>query len=100
MNKVENAWYGIMCSRWRVISRLARERVLRRALTAVLLRHGAVVHGCRDFHDMATITERRSPSVLATDFLLTSTAEQPHLGHTQRSTQTQPAYSLMTKIIA
>lgn len=58
LDKVQNARYWILdtLARLVILFVIYTDSDLRSNLPSVVMRYGAIIHGCGDFHDMATIT--------------------------------------------
>lgn len=59
LDEMQNARYRILdiLTRFVILFVIYTDSYLRSHLPSVVMRHGAIIHGCGDFHDMATITE-------------------------------------------
>ena len=58
LDEVQNARYWILntLTRFVILFVIYTDSDLRSNLPSVVMRYGAIIHGCGDFHDMATIT--------------------------------------------
>lgn len=58
LDEVQNARYWILdtLARFVILFVIYTDSDLRSNLPSVVMRYGAIIHGCGDFHDMATIT--------------------------------------------